>query len=234
MTWKGGQIEKVNTIDDFKDLYDTGHSGVNFKNENDKEFEFMINGRDPEEGAIDTFRVEGLKCIEGECPPEPIIGDDGIELDYRNWNQLESWNTEEAGVTFKIPEEGEDVYIAPSWNMLLNIADPPQFNSIVIDGRLTFKTDIGDITLKAHTIWVRKGQFFIGDDETPFPYKATIELDGERESDPVGITSIEGGNKILANTGLIKWHGQMVNTLGNDINTFTRLESEVFAGDTVV
>jgi hypothetical protein len=110
--------------------------------------------------------------------------------------------------------------------MLLNIADPPQFNSIVIDGRLTFKTDIGDITLKAHTIWVRKGQFFIGDDLTPFPYKATIELDGGRESDPVGITSIEGGNKILANTGLIKWYGSMVNTLGDDIITFTRLENE--------
>ena len=118
--------------------------------------------------------------------------------------------------------------------MLLNINEPPQFNSIVIDGRLTFKTDIGDITLKAHTIWVRKGQFFIGDDETPFPNKATIELEGGRESDPVGITSIEGGNKIIANTGLIKWHGKMVKADDTEIKTFTRLENEVMVGDTVV
>ena len=43
--------------------------------------------------------------------------------------------------------EGDDVVIQPEWNMLLDITDPPKFNSITIYGRLTFKTEIGDITL---------------------------------------------------------------------------------------
>jgi hypothetical protein len=60
--------------------------------------------------------------------------------------------------------------------MLLDINETPALADITIDGRLTFKTDIGDITLKATTIWVRTGQFYIGDSENPFlsTSKATI------------------------------------------------------------
>ena len=42
-------------------------------------------------------------------------------------------------------------------------------------------------------------------------------LNGERESDTVPITSIETGNKILANTGEVKWYGK-------DVTRMTRLE----------
>jgi hypothetical protein len=68
------------------------------------------------------------------------------------WSDVNSWEE-----TNKIPEEGDDVYIAPSWNMMLDLQETTAFNKIVIDGRLTLKTDIGDITIKAKTIWVKTG-----------------------------------------------------------------------------
>jgi hypothetical protein len=107
--------------------------------------------------------------------------------------------------------------------MVLNINETPELGDITIDGRLTFKTDIGDITLKATTIWVKTGQFYIGTSDTPFPNKATIVLDGERESDTVPITSIETGNKVLANTGEVRWYG-------TDVTRMTRLEQEAEEG----
>lgn len=131
-----------------------------------------------------------------------MVDDEGVELPIRLWSDVNSWEE-----TNKIPEEGDDVYIAPSWNMMLDLQDTPAFNKIVIDGRLTLKTDIGDITIKAKTIWVKTGEFYIGDEENPFPNKVTIILDGEREDDTVPITSIETGNKVLANTGQVKFYG---------------------------
>ena len=137
----------------------------------------MINGRDSEDSSRANIRVQGLKCIEGTCPVAPPTDDSGVETEYRMWSEAGSWEE-----TNKVPEAGEAVYIAPSWNMLLDIADTPELGDIVIDGRLTLKTDIGDIILRATSIWVKTGQFFIGDEENPFPNKATIILDGERES----------------------------------------------------
>ena len=102
---------------------------------------------------------------------------------------------------------------------MLDLQDTPAFNKIVIDGRLTLKTDIGDITIKANTIWVKTGQFFIGDEENPFPNKVTIILDGEREDDTVPITSIETGNKVLANTGEVKFYGQNVQRMSRLLAT---------------
>jgi hypothetical protein len=80
VTRKGGQIEKVDTLDEFKGLVENGgYSGSNFKNEAKKEFEFLINGLDPEFEDRTSIKVEGLKCIEGECPIEPPLDSDGIE-----------------------------------------------------------------------------------------------------------------------------------------------------------
>jgi hypothetical protein len=93
-TWKGGLIDKVDTQDDFKGLIDDvidGYQGTNFKNEVDNEFEFMVNGRDPEDEDRSTLRIYGLKCIEGECPIEPPLDDDGIEANYRLWSLDSSW-----------------------------------------------------------------------------------------------------------------------------------------------
>ena len=102
-------------------------------------------------------------------PPED---EDGIETPYRLWSDWTSWG--DAGV----PEEGADVVIEPSWNMLLDIVDPPKLNSLTINGRLTFKPDVGDIVLQSKTIWVFTGQFYIGTEEEPFPNVAKIVLLG--------------------------------------------------------
>ena len=71
-----------------------------------------------------------------------------MEPEYRLWSNPLSW--EGRG----IPQEGEDVEISGTWNMLLDIATPPKFNSVTINGRLTFKEDIGDIEFQAKNIWV--------------------------------------------------------------------------------
>lgn len=220
LTSSEGLIEQQADLDAYKAERDDGLSGTNFKNEEKNEFEFMINGRDPEDSSRANIRVQGLKCIEGACPVAPPTDDSGVETEYRMWSEAGSWEE-----TNKVPEAGEAVYIAPSWNMLLDIADTPELGDIVIDGRLTLKTNIGDIVLRATSIWVKTGQFFIGDEENPFPNKATIILDGERESQNEIITSIEVGNKVLANTGEIKWYGLPANRI-------TRLEAEVSEGDT--
>jgi hypothetical protein len=79
-------------LDEFKDLVDNaGYSGSNFKNEALKEFEFLINGIDPVDEDRTTILVEGLKCIEGECPIEPPLDSDGIEANYRLWSEDSSW-----------------------------------------------------------------------------------------------------------------------------------------------
>jgi hypothetical protein len=75
---------------------------------------------------------------------------DGIllEPEYRLWNNALSWEGK------GIPQAGDDVVIEPTWNMLLDITNPPLLNSLTINGRLTFKPDIGDITFRAKNVWV--------------------------------------------------------------------------------
>jgi hypothetical protein len=138
-----------------------------------------------------------------------------LEEEYRLWSNPLSW--EGAG----IPKAGDDVHIAPTWNMLLDIADPPEFNNVMINGRLTFADDAGDVTFKAHSIWVQQGQFYIGTKEKPFTNKANIVLAGMQD-DPTLVISggIEAGNKVLVNSGKVKWFGA-------DRNNTSRLRGAV-------
>jgi hypothetical protein len=184
-----------------------------------REFNFVINGR----GSSDKkfLKIAGLRCIEGACPVPQM--NDGIllEPEYRLWSNPLSW--EGAG----IPEDGDDVEIKATWNMLLDVADPPLINSLTINGRLTFKNDndLGDITFRAKNIWVQAGQFYIGTEEEPFINSAKVILVGMQDDPTIVISGgIEAGNKVLINSGKVKFYGQeRVNS------NMTRLTETVFA-----
>jgi hypothetical protein len=171
-------------------------SGDNSLNSAAKEFEFVINGKNPERNNL---LFEGIRCI-GECDTPEI--DDGIllEKDYRKWSEASSWDN-------GVPKEGDDVEIKATWNMLLDVANPPKFKSLRINGRVTFADK--DITLQAHNIWVQAGQIYIGTADKPFEHEAKIVLLGETEDDTLVIDgAVEAGNKVLVNTGKVKMYGK--------------------------
>jgi hypothetical protein len=88
-----------------------------------------------------------------------------IETNVRYWSNLTSWET-----TGKLPEEGEEVEIEPGWNMVLDI-DTPVLAKLTINGRLSFLNDPEDpkdLTLNAKLIYVRAGEFFIGNETLPY------------------------------------------------------------------
>jgi hypothetical protein len=121
-----------------------------------KEFEFVINGKD---SSRNELLLRGQRCLNDECPVPEI--NDGIllEKDYRLWSDPVAWG----GV---VPKAGDSVEIKATWNMLLDIPNPPPLASLTINGRLTFKDhqDVGDVTLRAKNIWVQSGQLYIGAD----------------------------------------------------------------------
>jgi hypothetical protein len=162
-----------------------------------KDFEFVINGKNPENNQL---LFEGLRCKSGTCPA-PVLND-GILLEEKErlWSDPTSWG----GV---LPKAGDDVEIEATWNMRLDVPNPPALNSLTINGRLTF--DDKDITLQAHTIWVQSGQLYIGTKDKPFEHEAKIVLLGHTE-DATVVTDgdIAAGTKVLVNTGTVKMYGK--------------------------
>ena len=68
------------------------------------------------------FSMVGDECISwGNCNPPDTMEDAEIEKDYRRWSNPNSWSTG------KLPVEGEEVLIEPSWNMLYDLEDSPVF-----------------------------------------------------------------------------------------------------------
>jgi len=56
---------------------------------------------------------------------------------------------------------------------------------------------------------VTVGEFLIGSEESPFLQKAEIELLGATASDPLVLDgSVKGGNKIIATSNLVSFHGK--------------------------
>lgn len=77
-----------------------------------------------------------------------------------------------------------------------------------INGRLTFKQDSPKLHLRAKYIFVRMGELIIGNETNPFQGEAKITLYGLKQDQHIVYdNAIEAGNKILANTGLIKIYG---------------------------
>ena len=101
------------------------------------------------------------------------INDTVVENNTRRWSNASSWDTG------KIPLAGENVEIKSGWNMLYDIEESPILNVLQINGRLTFEP-AKDLHLRAKYVFVRAGEFIIGEQVNPFLTNARITLFGEK------------------------------------------------------
>lgn len=88
------------------------------------------------------------------------------------------------------------------------VDDSYVLNSLTIDGRLSFTTD-SDVHLLSKQIWVKNGQLIAGTAASPATNEIKITLVGAHDDDTAVIDGILGaGNKVLINTGTVKFYGQ--------------------------
>lgn len=96
-------------------------------------------------------------------------------------------------------------------NIIFDIDDSPLYKSVTVNGRLVFLNDPEvphNQTLNTHWMYVRAGEFFIGDNLTAYNGNATIKLFGEPTDETLAFSiAVEGGNKMLAVVGLVELYG---------------------------
>ena len=132
-----------------------------------RELEFVINGKNPEKNEI---LMEGLRCITGVCAMDDVIEVPLMEGQYF-WSNETVW-----GGT--LPQEGDDVEVPSGWNLVLDLDETPIFNSLTINGRLSFIQNGTNVHLRSKYIFVRAGELLIGSEDAPFEDYATITLFG--------------------------------------------------------
>jgi len=138
------------------------------------------------------------------------------ESEFRKWSNASNWpnNT--------LPKEGDYVEIKSGWKMILDVKETPVFTMVTVNGLLYFSDEM-DVHLQAFHILVRAGELHIGNETRPHPKNALITLHGLKTEDfnqyP---NSVELGNKVLANVGLVKMFGQ------KRAQKMTRLTAEAF------
>jgi len=110
----------------------------------------------------------------------------------------------------KIPVENDIVTIEAGVNMVLDI-NTPIIKLLTIKGRLRFfQNDTAqDLTINSYIVFVAGGELIIGNETNPFNGTATIKLYGINTDQTLAYdSSIYGGNKMLANLGLVSFWGQ--------------------------
>lgn len=106
--------------------------------------------------------------------------------------------------------------------------DSPEFGLISVNGQLIFSNET-DTHLKAKHIFVRAGEIHIGNETHPHYPNATITLMGAKtDKDITFENTIEPGNKVIANYGLVKMYGQTRK------GKMRRLTQEALKGDTEI
>lgn len=144
------------------------------------------------------------------------------EIGVRYWSDVSNWPNE------TLPAEGEEVHIESGWNMILDIEETPIFENVRINGILTFGNET-DIHLRAKRIFIRAGELHIGNETHPFPNSARITLFGGKNDEAMAFdNSIEAGNKLIANVGVMKMFGK------ERSGKLTRLHAECFKYDTEI
>lgn len=92
-----------------------------------REFEFAVNGKNPDKNKL---LLEGLRCITGVCNLDEVVEVPLMEGQYF-WSDETVWGGQ-------LPQEGEDVEVPSGWNLILDLEETPIFNSLTINGRLSF------------------------------------------------------------------------------------------------
>ncbi len=164
-----------------------------------REFHFVVNGKNKLQRT--DLIMNGYRCV-FNCTPTVVV----VPIS----NETSLWSVPATWPSGKVPEDGEDVEIIPGANILLDI-DTAILGNLVINGRLTFLNNLTnplDLTLHAHTIFVHAGELLIGNETNPFSGTATIKLYGAPTDPSLAFSDqVEGGNKVLAITGLAKIYG---------------------------
>ena len=158
------------------------------------------------------IKIEGVRCVSEDCDLEEVE-DLPISLESKLWSVPETWGN---GV---VPLGG-DVEIAAGENIIYDLDDSPLFDVVTVNGRLTWMDAENALThgvedpparlnLNAKHIFVRAGELLIGSEETPYGAEAQITLWGNMADATVKMSgTVEAGNKIIANTNLVEFHGK--------------------------
>jgi hypothetical protein len=105
----------------------------------------------------------------------------------------------------------------------------PIFNLVSVNGKLTFKNDMKNVTFNAKYIFIRAGELHIGNKTHPFLGLCTIMLHGEKDAKHIAFdNAIEGGNKIIANLNIMRIYGKQRS------HHFSRLQMEAKKGDSSI
>lgn len=184
----------------------------------DREFGWLANRRADD---ITNVRIEGIRCINVDCDLESVE-DIPISDVPKYWSNATSWPD---GV---VPTEGS-VEILPGENIVYDLADSPIFEVVTVNGRLSWMDDkeyIPKLNLNAEHIFVRAGELLIGTVDARYEAEAQITLYGARADEQVKMSgTVEAGNKIIANTGLVAFYGQ-------EKQRMSRLQQPVYHGFT--
>jgi len=173
----------------------------------------------------ESFFLRRDECISwGDCNGEDSEDEEPVETDTRNWSDTSSWPSG------SLPQEGDEIEIESSWNMVYDLEDSPIYKTIKINGRLTIKNDGTDRQLQAYSIYIKKGELIVGTEEERFEANMNFLLHGDRSNKDVYFSDdmFEGGNKVIANTGKLKMFGKTIDV------KHTRLEQTASAGDTTI
>jgi cell migration-inducing and hyaluronan-binding protein len=125
-----------------------------------------------------------------------------LETTTRLWSDPDSWDSGQ------VPKEGENVVILSGRNFVYDLDESPMYNYIEVNGQVTFKPDAETLHLRAKYLFVRAGRIAIGTSDEPHMGNVQITLSGEKDNKQIAYTNaIEGGNKVLANTGIVEMYG---------------------------
>jgi hypothetical protein len=81
-----------------------------------------------------------------------------------------------------MPEDGDDLTIACSWTILMDM-NPERIGNFIIDGDVTVANNVTeDINITADFIYIRRGSLTAGSLAAPFPRNLTIQINGNSSS----------------------------------------------------
>ncbi|GIL53440.1 hypothetical protein Vafri_9024 [Volvox africanus] len=189
---------------------------------NDTKFTVFLNGR-----LDDSLYVQSYACPDDGCtdlPPVVVDLRDGILY----WSNFSTWNT--SATNFHKPEAGDNVTIPYGWNLVIDESPPPLL-ALTIQGNVRFDPT-RDINLTATYIIVQQdGVLSAGNATVPHPTKATVLLQGMRDTPDYAIdNNLNLGSKVLAALfgGTINLYGRQV------LKRWIKLGSAARIGDNAV
>ena len=91
--------------------------------------------------------------------------------------------------------------------MVLDIEETPILTLLKVHGRLTFSDEM-DVHLRVRHVSIRGGEFHIGSAFERYQHNALITLIGVKDENGQHYTDAwSPGSKIIANAGLVSFHG---------------------------